>query len=253
MSATAIEPAGRGGARTPHPWAADLLGAAAGPGSAADAVGGRIALWLSRWQAKEIARLFGVEPRTAKSWRQGCLPQMRHLVAMVDRWGVAFLDDVFAPVLGDLPADLRLERVQRDLDAIQADLAQLARIAARTAASSTDPTGRMPDDARRLPPPALAPPVAVARGVVAGPHGAGALAPEARAPAARPARGRLAARAARLLSGARVAVCLALVCLSGAQLAPGSAVADDLSALRPVAGRSPVRVVRAGRGGRDVA
>lgn len=56
--------------------------------------------WIQAYQVKEIQRTFGVAEPTAKKWRNGCLPESRQLVAMMERWGVAFEQSVFGPALG---------------------------------------------------------------------------------------------------------------------------------------------------------
>ena len=80
-------------------------------------VGERLAGWMRPHSAKELARMFDVEPRTAKGWRVGCLPQVRHLVRMTQRWGSAFLNDVFSPVLAepDISTRFRIERIEHEL------------------------------------------------------------------------------------------------------------------------------------------
>lgn len=55
--------------------------------------------WIQAFQVKEIQRTFGVAEPTAKKWRNGCLPESRQLVAMMERWGVAFEQSVFGPAL----------------------------------------------------------------------------------------------------------------------------------------------------------
>ena len=80
----------------------------------------RIALWVRDYPAKELARMFEVEERTARGWREGNFPQNKHLVAMAERWGLEFLEDVFAPVLGEeITPERRLERIERDVKALR--------------------------------------------------------------------------------------------------------------------------------------
>jgi hypothetical protein len=99
--------------------AVDILGAAAGP----TAVGERLATWLRPYPAKQLARMLSVKPRTARSWRTGSLPQTQHLTAMVERWGIEFLEYLFAPVLADAqPIEDRLERLERELGAIRREI-----------------------------------------------------------------------------------------------------------------------------------
>ena len=97
-------------------------------------VGARIARWIARESEKEAARAFGVSPRTVKSWRAGQLPQMRHLMAMASRWGEAFLDDVFAPVLSqDTKLTVRLERLEAEIAAIRREVTRTSRESAGAA------------------------------------------------------------------------------------------------------------------------
>ena len=59
-----------------------------------------IALWCKRFTVKELAAIMNVQQRTVISWRSGNLPQMRHLIRMVDLWGEPFVDDCFGPIYG---------------------------------------------------------------------------------------------------------------------------------------------------------
>jgi hypothetical protein len=94
----------------------DAVSSAGGP----DVVGERIAQWITRETEKDAARAFGVSQRTVKSWRAGQLPQMRHLMAMASRWGEAFLEDVFAPLLSDKTSlGDRLLRLESEIAAIR--------------------------------------------------------------------------------------------------------------------------------------
>jgi hypothetical protein len=103
----------------------DLFGMAA---SGLHPVGERIAAWHRQVPAKVLARDFAVAVATAKSWKGGHLPQMSHFTVMVRRYGVDFLDFVFAPALDDLP-DMagRLDRMERQAARFAADLAELKR------------------------------------------------------------------------------------------------------------------------------
>lgn len=190
--------------------AIDMLGASAGP----NAVGERIAEWCQPYPAKVLARMIEVEPRTAKSWKAGSLPQMRHLTAMVERWGVEFLEYVFAPVLLDrMPLDQRLERLEREIGAIRSEI--------------RDAKAAVPAD-----------PVAGAAASAAGRAGG---AGRATAPGARAGSRSLAAAAAR--GGRALLAILVLAGLIGA--------GDDVMArtVRRVDARPPlVRVARAGGG-----
>lgn len=81
----------------------------------------RFAAWISRWPAKTLARDFDASPRTVKAWRDGQLPQSTTMTAMVAKWGLGFLEHVFAPVLApsDLDVSRRLDRLQSDLSALK--------------------------------------------------------------------------------------------------------------------------------------
>lgn len=86
-------------------------------------VGERIADWIDPYPAKLLAGWFGVSLKTAESWRAGHFPQMRHLLAMVERWGEGFAAHVLAPVLGEAPLAHRLDRLARELNLIQGEVA----------------------------------------------------------------------------------------------------------------------------------
>lgn len=60
----------------------------------------RIALWCRRCTVKELAAVMNVQQRTVISWRSGNLPQMRHLIRMVNLWSEPFVDDCFGPIYG---------------------------------------------------------------------------------------------------------------------------------------------------------
>jgi hypothetical protein len=94
----------------------DAVTSAGGP----DVVGKRIAQWVAREAEKDAARAFGVSQRTVKSWRAGQLPQMRHLMAMATRWGEAFLEDVFGPLMPERSSlGERLLRLESEIAAIR--------------------------------------------------------------------------------------------------------------------------------------
>ena len=122
-----------------------LVDAAAG----GNPVGARIAAWLRPYQYKEVARLFDVKPRTANAWKAGNLPQMRHLVVMVDRWGLEFLEYIFAPVLNesDLDLEARLESIERSMAVLRGEIRE------KNMGTTNDPT---PCDCRRPPCPVRA-------------------------------------------------------------------------------------------------
>lgn len=79
----------------------------------------RVTSWLSGYSKKELALIFDVSERTAKGWLAGNLPQNKHLIAMIERWGMAFVEDVFAPALDkEISPYNRLERISRDVRAL---------------------------------------------------------------------------------------------------------------------------------------
>lgn len=104
-------------------------------------VAARISQWCRQYDHKTLARMFGVEPRTAKSWRAGQMPLGKHLALMVGQWGEAFLQDVFAPVLAetDDQLDRRLERLEREIQSIRRHANADGQASART---DSDDRGR---------------------------------------------------------------------------------------------------------------
>lgn len=77
-------------------------------------------VWLRPYSAKQLALWFDSEPRTAKAWKAGQWPLVRHLLRMLARWGMPFIDTVFGPVWRENDQDLllRLERMRLEFDAI---------------------------------------------------------------------------------------------------------------------------------------
>lgn len=71
-------------------------------------VGEAFGRWVCRWSVKDLMSMYGCAEQTAKKWRQGQLPENKHMVAMVERWGEEFLLAIFAPVLAQ--SDMSLER-----------------------------------------------------------------------------------------------------------------------------------------------
>lgn len=76
--------------------------------------------WLHPFSTKQLALWFEAEPRTAKAWKAGQWPLVRHLLRMLARWGQPFIDAVFSPVWRESDQDLllRLERMRLEFDAI---------------------------------------------------------------------------------------------------------------------------------------
>jgi len=95
-------------------------------GGLTGSVSGRISEWLKReGSAKEIGRLVGASPRTVEAWHEeDGHPGFGHLCRMVDVWGAAFLDYVFAPALAESDASLdrRLANVALQISVIRAEL-----------------------------------------------------------------------------------------------------------------------------------
>ena len=83
-------------------------------------VGERLALWIRNYPAKELAQMFGVEERTARGWRDGNFPQSKHMTAMVERWGIDFLEDIYSPILAkETTAEQHLERIEHHIKALR--------------------------------------------------------------------------------------------------------------------------------------
>lgn len=76
--------------------------------------------WLRPFTSKQLADWFDAEPRTAKAWKGGQWPLVRHLLRMLARWGQPFVDSVLAPCWRERDEDLllRLERMRLEFDAI---------------------------------------------------------------------------------------------------------------------------------------
>ncbi|MBF0270287.1 MAG: hypothetical protein HQL44_17035 [Alphaproteobacteria bacterium] len=101
---------------------AAILQASVGPGHP---VGKRLREWLAPYSEKALAkRLGGIDLRTVRSMRQGNWPCGRHLLALVENFGVEFLEFVFAPALAESDRSLerRLERLEAEAGAIKRDL-----------------------------------------------------------------------------------------------------------------------------------
>ena len=80
----------------------------------------RVSMWVREYSAKDLAKMFGASERTARGWRDGNMPQNIHIIAMAQRWGMNFLEDVYAPVLGgDVKPEHRLERIEHDIRALR--------------------------------------------------------------------------------------------------------------------------------------
>lgn len=104
---------------------------------AMEVVGARIAEWCKREPAKELARALSAEYRTVEGWRDGRPPALRHLAAMVEYWGSAFIEDVFADALEARPGDYaaRARRIRAEIDLMEVEHAGImARLAAADAA-----------------------------------------------------------------------------------------------------------------------
>ncbi|MGE0718527.1 MAG: hypothetical protein AB7P02_23975 [Alphaproteobacteria bacterium] len=82
---------------------------------ASGAVGLRVAEWLAQnfpgWSLKAIARELGASHHTVKRWCSGERPANDAFDAMVARWGKAFVDHVYAPVIRPWRAESLAEEV----------------------------------------------------------------------------------------------------------------------------------------------
>lgn len=91
--------------------------------TAATEAGSRVAFMLKAIHRdcpeKRVARDIGVEPRTAKGWLSGNVPNGTHLIALCQRYGPAFSDFVLAGPSwedeGRLNAEIAALRVRADL------------------------------------------------------------------------------------------------------------------------------------------
>lgn len=85
------------------------------------AVGEAFGQWCRAFTIKDLMALFGVAEQTAKKWRQGKLPEPKHMVAMVELWREDFLLAVFSPALGEdeLDLDAELARMERRIGLIR--------------------------------------------------------------------------------------------------------------------------------------
>ncbi len=84
------------------------------------AVSKKLCIWLRGFSAKELALMFEVEERTARGWRDGNFPQSKHMILMVERWGLEFLEDIYAPVLEtETTAEQHFERIEHNIRALR--------------------------------------------------------------------------------------------------------------------------------------
>ena len=86
-------------------------------------LGTRVAQWLRVYggSIKGDARKFGVAPATARSWRDGNQPQVRHLDLMIEAWGQPFVDYIFGELLNQdqLSLEKRIERMEAEVVAMK--------------------------------------------------------------------------------------------------------------------------------------
>jgi len=113
---------------------------------AMEMVGARIATWCGREPAKQLARNLGANDRTVQGWREGRPPAMRHLHAMVEYWGSAFIEDVFGDALQARPGDFaaRMRRLRAELDAMEAEYAGITARLGNGAAALAPMAGAAP-------------------------------------------------------------------------------------------------------------
>ena len=96
--------------------------------------------WMGQWPAKVLAREFGVSESAAKKWRAGVLPDSRHLVLMVNRWGAAFTEAVFAPAYRRSESNLlgKIQAVKILSEQIEHETSRMVRLGAFGLADSVD-------------------------------------------------------------------------------------------------------------------
>src|SRR5690554_4365015 len=101
-----------------------LMGLAAEPESASAEACRRLAEFFRPWTAKELAREFGCSPRTAECWKIGQWPGSRHEHAIVQRFGRAWLDFVYAPLLPaeDRAVGAQLAEIEGRLAAVRVSI-----------------------------------------------------------------------------------------------------------------------------------
>lgn len=138
-----------------------LLSAASDPDSASAEACRRIADFFRPYPAKELARMFNISPKTAQTWRQGQWPIARHQHAIVQRFGRAWLDWVYGPLL---PAEDRALSAQ--LTEIEGRLAAV-RVTIQEIESQSEGAEHGAVAGTAAPTGALAAPAGAARGEVA--------------------------------------------------------------------------------------
>ncbi|RED51545.1 hypothetical protein [Aestuariispira insulae] len=86
-------------------------------------LGTRVAQWLRVYggSIKGDARKFGVAPATARSWRDGNQPQVRHLDLMIEAWGQPFVEYIFGELMtqDQLSLEKRIERMEAEVVAMK--------------------------------------------------------------------------------------------------------------------------------------
>ena len=76
--------------------------------------------WLRKYSAKQLSKMFDVSIRTSRGWREGNLPQNKHLIKMAERWGQDFIEEIFSPITQvEITDDHRLECVSHHVSALQ--------------------------------------------------------------------------------------------------------------------------------------
>lgn len=70
--------------------------------------------------AKEIARFFDVEVRTANNWLQGNAPYMKYLWVAGQKLGSSFLAEILVP-----NENLRTENIEKALDLMEKQICQI--------------------------------------------------------------------------------------------------------------------------------
>ena len=76
--------------------------------------------WLREYSAKQLSKMFDVSIRTSRGWRDGNLPQNKHLIQMAERWGQSFIEQIFSPITKfEITDDHRLECIAHHVSMMQ--------------------------------------------------------------------------------------------------------------------------------------
>ena len=86
-------------------------------------LGPRLREFLANESAKDLARKFGASISTAEKWKTGSIPATKHMAAMLNHWGDAFIAGVLSAVI-DTPEtiDQHARRIERDITALRREI-----------------------------------------------------------------------------------------------------------------------------------